>query len=161
MHDVLDDILQGKAAIPGKGDTNIRLLPGEGPGQGARLPALQKQGLAGTSSIRVWMGQGNGWSHPISLLDKKIGLASILLLIRLNILSKYSVKEMTCSFNATRERADKARVGLVFDIDKGFLVLRGFPLSCRQQLFFNCNTPTQFESEEDTSVDAEGANCWL
>ena len=67
----LSFFLQEKASGPGKGNINIRLLPGEG--HGARLLALQDKHSAGSSAVRVWMGQGNGWSHPISLLDRQGG----------------------------------------------------------------------------------------
>ena len=56
-------LVQGKASDLTKADANIRLPIGEG----FRLPVQQSKNTAAVSSVRVWMGQGNGWSHPVLL----------------------------------------------------------------------------------------------
>ena len=96
MHCLLSSLLQGKATLPGKGDTTVLLLPGEASGQRVRLAVLQEKGLTDASSFRVWMGKGNGWSYPMPLLDRQDGRVGILLLITLDLLATYFEGKMTC-----------------------------------------------------------------
>ncbi len=61
------DFMQGKELDSSNGVSNVRLPQEEALSQGVRLLARQAKNSAAASSVRVWMGQGNGWSHPIIL----------------------------------------------------------------------------------------------